>query len=150
MLVCSLSLTLDDVLCQDDIGHPDNQVAKAVFESINESIYAAPEAGTKGPTKYWVVEQCFGEPCIVNASPERNCYAVYSDELKLKINRIESEQHGLMLVEQAMRKHGYFPSIVSCDRDGYCYSLSIPKNILDASDDELQAMIDKAEGNDNA
>lgn len=139
-LVSRHEIKLDESLSSDDKGNPDTDLIRAVLNAANESLHYGREAG-----KNWYAEICFGEPCIVNASPERDCYAVYSNELKLKIDRIDSELYGLMLVEQAMRKHGIFVDVVSCDRYGTCYRLTIPKNVVEATDSELAAMIDAIE-----
>lgn len=143
-LVCRLSLTLDSVLCQDEEGNGDVLLAEEVLQAANESLHYTQDCYSRGYDQ-WTAEQCFGEPAIVNENPERNCYAVFCRELDLAIDRIKSEEHGLMLVEQAMRKHGVFPWVVSCDRNGSCFSLSIPKEIINASDADLAAMIEKAE-----
>lgn len=143
-LICRESIHLEAILCTDDLGNPDRTLAESVLNSINECLHYSHETGN-----HWEVSQCFGEPCIVNYLPERGHYAVYSTELKLKVNRIESEEHGLMLVERAIREHGIFPWIVSCDRSGVCYSLPIPKNIVDASEAELTAMIESIESERN-
>lgn len=139
-LVCRMSIYLDKSLCHDEEGNEDTLLATAILERANESLRY-----TELDCSQWSVEECFGEPAIVNENPERNCYAVYCRELDLAIDRIKSEEHGLLLVEEAIRKHGVSPWVVSCDRNGSCFSLSIPKEIINASDADLAAMIEKAE-----
>jgi len=144
-LVCSHAVTLPDSLCHDDSGAPDSCLAESVLEAANDgTLYLYQEPGTRG-TDSWIAESCFGEPCIVNASPERGCYAVYSRELKLEIMRVESETHGILLAERAMRAAGCFPWLVTCDRYGSCYPLEVPAEIRGMSDAALSKAIDLIE-----
>lgn len=89
----------------------------------------------------WVMEQSYGEPVIFNESPERNCYAIYSDELGLKIDRVIDEEHGYIIIETAMREHGVFGSVVSTDSCGFAFERAIPKHISNATDTELAEML---------
>lgn len=86
---------------------------------------------------------CLGEPVIFNVSPERGHYAIYNEELGLKVDSVLSEEHGFALIEQAQRKAGIFESIVSTDYYGIPTLLSEPYGKL--SDKELSDLIDKIE-----
>lgn len=69
--------------------------------------------------------QFLGEPVTVNFSDSK-CYAIHSNELKLKImakdligdDDSEKLKHALYLIEYAMREHGTYPSIVELDYYG--------------------------------
>jgi hypothetical protein len=69
-------------------------------------------------SKEWVAEQGLGECTIINWNAGRYEYTIYSEELKLKIERVIDETHAYLLIEQAMRKAGYFGNIVSVDSQG--------------------------------
>lgn len=148
-LVSRIGVQLPDTLCCDEAGDDDEELAKAVLESCLEFPHYELENGTSG-ARHWIAEQCHGEPCIISYPSERGCYAVYSPDLGLKINKIESERHGLMLVERAVRAKGYFPDVGSVDYGGEFHHLSIPDDIKNATDEELAKMIDAEEsGNES-
>ena len=65
-----------------------------------------------------IISICLGEAVIFNLKPERNCYAIYSDELGLKVHSVSSHEEGIKIIEEAMNNHGCFSPIVSCDRYG--------------------------------
>lgn len=89
---------------------------------------------------------CLGEPTIYNESPYRDCYAIYSRELDLKVEKVLSESHGYALIEQAMRKSGVFENIISTDYYGnFCGFLSVPKDIRELSDSALSELIESIE-----
>lgn len=82
--------------------------------------------------------QCLGNPTIYNESPKQNHYAIYSQELDLKINKVFNACHGFLLIEQAMRKCGIYENIVSTDYYGqFSEFLSIPEDIAQLSDNDL-------------
>lgn len=99
----------------------------------------------QGPRDYQF-HQCLGEPVIYNETPERNCYAIYSTELNLKINSVLSEEHGFALIEQAMRKVGVSENIVSTDYSGIPTILQ--STVSKLTDSELSDLIDKIESGD--
>lgn len=92
----------------------------------------------------WRVSYCLGEPTTIDPNPERNCFAVYSSELGLKISRIESLEHGLALIEQAMRKAGMFGDIVRVDRYGQVLEF-LSTDLGNKSDAELAELIEQFE-----
>lgn len=86
---------------------------------------------------------CLGEPVIFDESPKRGHYAIYSKELGLEVDRVNSEEHGFALIEQAMRKEGVFENIVSTDYYGSPTPLSNP--LSNKTDEQLQSIIDANE-----
>lgn len=92
-----------------------------------------------------VLETTLGDATTISFSDRRNCYAVHSNELGLKINYSdlvgeddgEKEVHALYLIECAMRKAGVFGNIVTLDYNGNV--VSEPSTELgNLSDDELE------------
>ena len=142
LLVCQKELELDDSLTHDDSGEPDQELTREVCDSLSEVIRVYPNPYHKNTI---TMENCFGDACIFNASPERGHYAIYSRELKLKIDKVENETHGFLLIEQAMRKNGVFPYLVSCDRYGNCFPLTMPKEITSMTDAQLVEGINQIE-----
>ena len=141
-------LYLDRSLCTDEDGNPDVELAEELLRECSENLYFHQDDYSQGYFE-WVMEQSHGEPCIVNYPPDRNHYAVYCRDLGLEVNSIKSEEHGLMLVEQAVRSHGYFPDIGSVDQCGFFTHIAIPAEIAKATDAELDAMISKVENEDS-
>jgi|ERR1035437_996814 hypothetical protein len=76
--------------------------------------------------KQLVLESFLGEPTTINFSDRRNCFAIHSNELKIKvmyqdlIGSDESEKllHALYIIECNMRKYGVFGDIVEVDYNG--------------------------------
>lgn len=74
----------------------------------------------------WLMSVCLGEPVIINFSNKRDCYAVHSSELDLKLNYsdligkddYEKLHHAKLIIEQAMRKAGVFLNVVKLDYYG--------------------------------
>lgn len=147
-LVSSERIYLDRSLCADEDGNPDTELAAELLAECSDTLYFHQDDYSQGYFE-WVMEMCHGEPCIVTYPPERHCYAVYCRDLGLKVNRIESEEHGIMLAEQAMRSRGYFPNLVNVDQCSFATHLHIPLHIQNASDSELAKMISKIESQDN-
>lgn len=96
-----------------------------------------------------IVTECYGEPVIFNVNPERNCYAIYSNGLDLKIESVEDERHGFLIIEEAMRKVGIYEWIVSISRYGYVDVLSMPDDISKLSDAEISAEIERIENGED-
>lgn len=96
-----------------------------------------------------LVTECYGEPVIFNASPERNHYAIYSNELKLRIDSVVDERHGFLIIERAFRQHGIYANIISTSRYGVANTLSMPQDIVGLSDEDLAAEIEKIENGED-
>ena len=96
----------------------------------------------------WVLEQYLGEAVTINFSDTRNCYAIHSIELGLKVNYrdligdddSEKLNHGKLIIEKAMRKHGYFPNIVELDYYGQVLK-EVSTDLGTLSDEELKERI---------
>lgn len=123
----------------------DVEVLHTLLEESNDMIRYEQDQYSQGPHQ-WSAHICLGEPIIFNENPERNHYAIYSNELNLKIDSVINETHGLMLIEQKMRQVGVFENIVSTDYYGNFRAFeSIPKHIVELSDSELQDAINRIE-----
>ena len=144
MLVSSERIYLDRSLCTDEDGNPDYELAEAILKECSDIPYFHQDDYSQGFFE-WVMEQCHGDPCIVTYPNKQHSYSVYCPDLGLKINRIESEEHGLMIVEQAMREHEFFPDVVSVDDCGFATHLTIPEAIQNATDNQLAEMIQNPE-----
>ena len=128
-----------------ELEERDIEVLEGLLDSIGDLFYFHQDQYSQGYWQ-WTASQCLGETTIFNESPNRGHYAIYSDELGLKINSVLNEDHGFALIEQAMRKHGVYDSIVSTDYHGCFVSfLSVPENIRELSDDALSKLIDDIE-----
>lgn len=124
-----------------DLANEDKDVIEQLLESITDN-YGGHFVETDNE---WAFHQCLGDATIINVRPERNCYAIYSSELGLAAHEITSEDHGLAIVEQAMRKAGIFGDIVSTDYYGSPTLLSVPEYIRNASDEYLKGFIEGCE-----
>lgn len=144
-LVTSISLILPQELCTAEDGTGDNELAELVLESAGADLclYFHQDSYSRGYDE-WTAEQSLGEPVVFNESPERNCYAIHSDELGLKLDRkaFTDEDHGFLLIEQAMRKAGCFPSVVHTDRYGFAFYLTVPAWIANLSDSKLEQALE--------
>ena len=123
-----------------DIADEEDEVIAAVLEAIMDV------TGFFYLSHYvngWVLGECLGEPVIFNESPERGQYAIYSAELGLKIDKVIDEEHGFLIIEQAMRNHGVFEASVSTDYCGNPTLLSQPFNAM--TDAELMGKLDDKE-----
>lgn len=115
------------------------EFVQALVEKLGYEFYHVSEQ-----SKSFYIGQCLGEPTIVNFSPDRNCYTVYSEELNLKLlptdlhgnDNSEKFTHALYLIECAMRKHGYFGNIVEIDYYGG-FNKFLSTNLGTLSDTEL-------------
>lgn len=148
-LISRQRIFLDRSLCTDEEGNPDVELAAEMLEECSDVLYFHQDDYSQGFFE-WVMEQSHGEPCLVTYPNERNSYSVFCRDLDLKVNRIQSEEHGLALVEQAIRKNGYFPDVGSTDQCGFFSHLTIPKRFVDATDAELSAMIEEMEQAESA
>ncbi len=84
-----------------------------------------------------------GEPVIFNSNSGHRDYAIYSEELGLKLESVLSEKHGYLLIEQAMRKHEIYPDIVSTDYHGNPTLLKSP--FAEKTDQEIIDLLDLIE-----
>jgi hypothetical protein len=143
-LASTKTLNLDRELCTDEDGNGDVLLASDLLEEISNdgAIFFHQDDYSSGYFE-WSATINFGDPATVNASPYRGQYAVYCSDLGLKVDRINSEEHGLALVEKAMRKHGYFPDVVFADYHGNVHRLTIPEEIRNASDSELEVILER-------
>lgn len=130
-MVSRMDTELSSIFNEDEDGNTDHDIAEQLLRDIFEGFVSLENVGG-----YWYASQSMGEPCTVTYPPERNCYAVYSTELGLKVNSIKSEEHGLLIVEKAQRLKGYFSSVVSVDSSGECHTLDMSA-ISVLSDQEL-------------
>lgn len=141
-LVHSQRLYVPRALCDDG----DVELIEALLKECSDIVTFELDSG---PRRYfeWVMELSCGEPVIYDESPERGCYAIFSNELGLKVDRVINETHGYLLIETAMRKHEFYPDVVSCDRYGIASYHSIPESIGNAPDSELKQMLNDLETN---
>lgn len=84
------------------------------------------------------IEQCLGEATTINHSAYGGQYYIHSSELGLELERndVQSDEHGLYLIECAMRKAGIFGNIVEVDSYGYLIKFT-DTGLGGMSDDEL-------------
>ena len=127
----------------NSLEETDDDVKEALMESISDQIGCF-----KFERDRIIGTQACGEVVKVStAHYDSRCYAVYSDELGLKINRSdvigdddsEKTQHALYLIEIAMRKSGIFPSIVEVDYQGQFVKF-LSTNMGAMTDKELEAV----------
>jgi hypothetical protein len=99
-----------------------SELIEELLKECSDTLYFQQDSYSSG-YREWVAEITYGEPVIFNEHPERNCYAIYSQELGLKIeaSKIIDEEHGYLLIENAMHEHGCFPDIVSTDSCGFAF-----------------------------
>jgi tRNA splicing endonuclease len=133
-------LDIPESLTLTENGNIDGAVLDALLEGASDFVHFEKETET---TRYMI--QSLGEPVIYNERPDRNQYAIYSTELSLEVLKVVSEEHGFLLIEQTMRKHGVFPSLVSTDYYGGASYLSMPKEVQELSDDALMDRINEVE-----
>lgn len=108
----------------DAFSEEDFEVIEELLRECSEVLYFFQSQYSRGKHE-WTACQCLGDPVTVNFSDPRNCYAIHSRELKLKVNYSEligkddSEKlhHAKLIIEQAIRKAGFFPYVVELD---YC------------------------------
>ncbi len=86
---------------------------------IEYVLYQLKEVGyTFKESNQWYISQWLGETITINWIHDKNHYVIHCDELNLKVDTVENEDHAMLLIEQAMRKHGVFPNIVEVDYYG--------------------------------
>jgi hypothetical protein len=93
----------------------------------------------------YTVSLCLGECVHLDVTPARNHYAIYSEELDLKIERVIDEDHAQLLIEQAMRKCGVFPSVAYVNSDYGCFKGFVKMKFSALSDDEVEKLLKEKE-----
>lgn len=109
----------------DTFSDEDSEVIDELLKECSEVIFFFQSQYSQGKHE-WTMSHSLGEPVIVNLSDPRDCYAIHSIELSLKVDYSEligkddSEKlhHAKLLIEQAMRKAGIYPNIVEVDSYG--------------------------------
>jgi hypothetical protein len=144
--------------CRDNNGGGDFELLSLVQDSLIQEIqdlyicitFILDQDSQHSGDFIFIMQQGLGEPIIYNEIPERDHWAIYSNGLGLKIDKrdIVDSEHGFMLIEQAMRKHGVFEPIVESDYYGTPTLITTPKHITDMSDDELERAIDIKENSE--
>ena len=121
-LVSSMRIYLDRTLCTDEDGNADSELAEAMLKECSDILWFEQDDYSQGYFE-WTANVSHGDAIVFNESPERNCYAIYSEAHNLKIDKSDliDEEHGYLLIEQAMRRDGYFPGIVSTDSCGFAF-----------------------------
>lgn len=126
-----------------DLGSEEMETIEEILEVLTDGVgYFDQSQYSQGPRE-WTVHQCLGDPVIYNESPERGHFAIYSRELNLEVDSVIDEEHGFLLIEQAMRRVGVFENIVSTDYYGLPTLLENPFTKL--TDLELNDLIDQKE-----
>lgn len=143
MAVSRQRLYLDRLLCTDEEGSGDCILAEEILRSISDTVYFHQDDYSQGYFE-WTMEVCLGGIVLFNESPERNCYAIYSEELSLKLKRCDflDEEHGFLLIERAMRERGYFPGVYSSGHCGDLFPCRFPMAISHMTDAQLAAAIE--------
>ena len=109
----------------DYFSEEEFEVIEELLRECSEVVYFYQDQYSQGKHE-WSMSQCLGEAITVNFSDRRNCYAVHSGELKLKLNysdligNDDSEKlyHAKLIIEKTMRQQGIFPNIVEIDYYG--------------------------------
>lgn len=109
----------------DHFSEEEFEVIEELLQSCSDVIYFSQDQYSQGKHQ-WSMSQCLGEAVTINFSDRRNCYAVHSRELDLKLNYSElvgnddSEKlhHVQLIIEKTMRQQGVFPNIVEVDYYG--------------------------------
>lgn len=128
------------------------EVIDELLKECSEIIYFSQSQYSQGKHE-WTMSQCLGDPVTVNFSNPRQCYAIHSKELSLKVNYSEligeddSEKlhHAKLIIEQAMRNAGVFPNIVELDYYGGIIGEIEMLGTLDDSEIERQLVEIEAE-----
>lgn len=126
-----------------DLSEEDNETIFEVLTSLNESVTFIQDQHSQGNHE-WTAVNCLGEFVWFDPSPDRHCFSIFSKDLGLELKGKIEEEHGLAIIEQAMRKHGVFNSIAKIDRYGSVSSF-IDTGLGNASDSEVAAIIARYE-----
>jgi hypothetical protein len=136
MLCVTLTMSLPESLLNEDKDVLDIMV-NAVFEDV---------------VGYWQVKDgvieataCYGEPTLFTVHPTRDCYAIYSNDLNLKVAFVVDELHGLALIEQAQRRAGIFGNVIKQDRYGSVTRFWNMSKVSDLTDAQLIDIINEKE-----
>lgn len=97
----------------------DNDILEAISEALHDQFECLYFTVSRGDSII-KVEQCLGESVIIRDTASRGEYYIHSSELSLKLtkDKVQNEEHGLYLIECAMRKAGIFGGIVETDYYG--------------------------------
>lgn len=126
-----------------DLSEEDNETIFEVLTALNETVTFIQDQYSQGNHE-WTAVICLGEFVWFDPSPDRHCFSIFSRDLGLELKGKIEEEHGLAIIEQAMRKHGVFNSIAKIDRYGSVDSF-IDTGLGNASDSEVAAIIDRYE-----
>lgn len=126
-----------------DLSEEDNETIFEVLTALNESLTFIQDQYSQGNHE-WTAVNCLGEFVWFDPSPDRHCFSIFSRDLGLELKGKIEEEHGLAIIEQAMRKHGVFNSIAKIDRYGSVASF-IDTGLGNASDSEVAAIIARYE-----
>jgi hypothetical protein len=126
-----------------DLSEEDNETIFEVLTALNESVTFIQDQYSQGNHE-WTAVNCLGEFVWFDPSPDRHCFSIFSKDLGLELKGKIEEEHGLAIIEQAMRKHGIFNSIAKIDRYGSVASF-IDTGLGNASDSEVAAIIARYE-----
>lgn len=121
-------------------------VRETLFETFQDkySISIRYDKGSKG----WMLHTFFADPVVFNPEPGRNEYAIHSREHDLRVDRVESKEHGLALIEQAFRKTGIYSDVVRVDRYGTVFEDMDLSKVSVLTDEELTAFIESFENSE--
>lgn len=126
-----------------DLASEEWEVIEEILEFLTDGIGYFEQSQYSTGKREWTVHECLGEATIFNESPERNCYAIYSRGLNLEVESVIDEEHGFLIIEQAMRRAGVFDYIVSTDYYGTPTITVSPFGRL--TDKEVNDLLDKKE-----
>lgn len=126
------------------LGEEERETINALVERISLGV------GYFKNTRYEkTLSQCIGAyPTIYRPSAGSREYVIFSVELRLKVEKVKSEEHAMAIIEQAMRKAGVFENIVKVDWHGNFVELMDTK-LGNVSDEELKALVDSFEASED-
>lgn len=142
MLESSIDLDLSD------FADEDSEVIEELLKECSEVLYFHQTQYSQGKHE-WTASQCHGFPILYYPTAGRNEFELYSEEFKdLRIMRVKSSRHAELLIEQAMRKAGYFPNVMRVlDRYGFIEPFKMTTGTM--TDEELKTELAAIEADES-